>query len=362
MFSQPCTPVKLLYNSNNTARTPDHKQQLVADVGSFYLASLRQQQQQTTASACKPDAPTPTKHSDSPASKHRLQPDAYVSQRDCSAAKLLRSPAAFKHTLHAPSVAIKSFSARFEAFHTAPPTPPPVSLLHVTPTEEEFMALLFKNHHLPADPECLIGRHMGLEHLDVVHELRKRSMHNLLDKIFGYVGAESPRDLVRAASVNREWRRAVKSVSEHNKARDEFLRERKAVTEFQKENRVLAKSTQDKAVWHQNQQRRSELEAAVDMEAAASTSCILSCIDPNLLAACSGGGAQSSNFKTSRLESVVKMEVDNESGEGWPLTSGGGSILRGIDNSSRLNLDMSFKVGPDEKYKKISRNKAHSPF
>ena len=98
------------------------------------------------------------------------------------------------------------------------------------------MDMLFKNKHLPSDPECLIGRHMGLEQMDILGELSRRSMDNIVDKILGNLAGET-RDLVRVGCVSREWRGFVRQNRSLNRQRVEFLRQSKQVFQTNKENR-----------------------------------------------------------------------------------------------------------------------------
>jgi len=37
-----------------------------------------------------------------------------------------------------------------------------------TPTEAEFMQMLVTNHHLPDNPEFLIGRNMGVDKVNIL--------------------------------------------------------------------------------------------------------------------------------------------------------------------------------------------------
>lgn len=300
VFSQPSTPVKssLLYTCN-AARTPDHKQQLVADVSSFYFASIR-----ASASKTLNETPTPTKlypsasnfayssNSNSPikfnSPKFVVNADDYVSQRDNLSFKLLRSPA-FKLTstvsatvattnfsanfIEPTPIVIKSFSSRFDSVHSKH-TSSIETPKHTTPTEEEFMELLFKNNHLPSNPEFLIGRHMGLDELNIVSELNKRGMTNILNRIFGFLSNDAL-DLVHAASVDREWRYIVKSLKSVNRKRVEFLREQKAINEFNKENslsrddKLTKMSLADRRNLFRKQARTSSLYASTENSGAA---------------------------------------------------------------------------------------------
>jgi hypothetical protein len=280
LFSQPSTPVKSLsqsshvYHGCNLARTPDHKHELVADVGSYYFASIRASANKTLnetttkqSSATSNFSHYSASNSNSPikfnynyATSPKFvppNPDNYVTHRDGLSSKLLRSPAFkianspastsksrfnfppnFTETT-APPV-IKSFSSRFEAFNQTINSPITQTPVTPTPTEEEFMELLFKNKHLPMNPEFLIGRHMGIEQMDIIAELNKRSMQNVIDKIFSNLLTSEPLSMVnvvRASSVNKEWRDLIKQNKRLNKRRVEFLKESKRLYDKYKENR-----------------------------------------------------------------------------------------------------------------------------
>ena len=107
VFSQPCTPVKCsapstVYGCNNSARTPDHKQQLVADVSAFYFASIRASAHKSeTAPVTSCFGQFSASNSNSPVKynlvaqspKFVVHADSYIHQRDSLTSKLLRSPA-----------------------------------------------------------------------------------------------------------------------------------------------------------------------------------------------------------------------------------------------------------------------------
>lgn len=75
---------------------------------------------------------------------------------------------------------------------------------------------------------------MGVEHVDMISELRSRSMHTIVDKILGYLSCA---ELVRVSSVCREWRQAVCDNSRLNHERVKFLRQARASYRVHKENR-----------------------------------------------------------------------------------------------------------------------------
>jgi len=247
LFSHPTTPVKssgsFIYNGNNSSTTPDFKQQYVADINSYYFASIRSTGTTATPSTCSSyTSPYKSSLSNSP-SKYDT---SFVHKRDTISNKLLRSPA-FKldspYSSHyhqidtAPTKpTIKSFSSRFQAnLNLAPPEPIPVPAgpKKPTPTEEEFMEMLVANHHIPDYPESLIGRNMGIEHVDILSELNKRSMNNIVEKVFSYL---STSDCVRVGCVSKEWRSLIKQDTKRNKERVKLIKKQKYLHETSKEN------------------------------------------------------------------------------------------------------------------------------
>lgn len=302
----------MLFTRHNTTTSPDLKHQYVADINAFYLASLRSPAKTTTLtttmaaseskfaqafkSSCNfadfsaSNSASPVKLSDSP---KIVNPDDFVRERDTITSKLLRSPA-FKLQQQQPSSCfsmfspqrslaasggqfeeasgrpfIKSFSSRFfkatttssvsktaESIDMLSPEPsalPSNSSVRTTPTEEEFLELLIKNRHMPNNPEFLIGRRMGIERLDILSELNRRSMKNVIDHILSF--ATKP-DIVRMAGVSREWRECIQQNKQVNGERLRFLKQRKHVFERTKENKgqctgpaALARSLADRSHW-----------------------------------------------------------------------------------------------------------------
>lgn len=253
LFSQPTTPIKssgFIYNGNNSSTTPDFKQQYVADINSYYFASIRSTGNcSATPSNCSSyTSPYKSSLSNSPS---KYDSSSFVHKRDTISNKLLRSPA-FKlespysshyHHHHQQQLettptkpTIKSFSSRFQSnLNLAPPEPIliPSVAPKPTPTEEEFMEMLVANHHVPDYPESLIGRNMGLEHVDILSELSKRSMNNLVDKVFSYL---STSDCVRVGCVSKEWRSLIKQDTKRNKERVKLIKKQKLLHETYKEN------------------------------------------------------------------------------------------------------------------------------
>ena len=172
VFSVPTTPAKrtaglarsatkLIRGAANCSTTPDFKQQYVADVNGYYFKSIRSSYDSTASDSC------PSSQSQSP-SQYSADADLFVSTRDTMSAKLLRSPA-FKidagfSPRQPPSV--KSFSERFVA--EMPQFRELVVTVKQTPTEAEFMQMLITNHHLPDNPEFLIGRNMGVDKVNIL--------------------------------------------------------------------------------------------------------------------------------------------------------------------------------------------------
>jgi hypothetical protein len=166
VFSVPTTPAKrtantkLIRGAANCSTTPDFKQQYVADVNGYYFKSIRSSYDSTASDS------GPSSQSQSP-SRYSADADLFVSTRDTMSAKLLRSPA-FKvdagFSGQRPSV--KSFSERFVA--EMPQFGELVVTVKQTPTEAEFMQMLVTNHHLPDNPEFLIGRNMGVDKVNIL--------------------------------------------------------------------------------------------------------------------------------------------------------------------------------------------------
>lgn len=254
LFSQPSTPAKstppvltnhsasFTFNGNNSSTSPDFKQQYVADINSFYFKSLRSGGGSESSSYSNSSEPFLSSCSQSP-SKYCPTTDSYIHKRDTFNSKLLRSPAFKLEQSPTPALhfqterpSIKSFSSRFVA--NLPTFSEPVVPKKTTPTEEEFMALLIQNHHLPGNPEFLIGRGMGIEHVNMLTELNKRSMNNIVDQIFSHL---SPGDLVRVGCVSREWRSLMKENAKFNKERVRCIKQCRHAFETSKENhgRVL---------------------------------------------------------------------------------------------------------------------------
>ena len=243
--SHPTTPVKssFIFTSNNTSTTPDLKQQYVADINSFYFASIRQSSVASsittsisgTQSTCS-SYTSPFKSCSSTNSPAKY--DAFIHKRDTISSKLLRSPAfkldspARHHPYESPSKPyVRSFSSRFQNLNLKPPEP--LAPVKTTPTQEEFMEMLMKNHLIPTNPDNLIGSHMGLEHIDILSELNKRSMNQIVEKVFSYL---SVTDCVRVGCVSSEWRSLIKQDKKRNKERVRLIKTKKYFFETFKEN------------------------------------------------------------------------------------------------------------------------------
>jgi hypothetical protein len=96
------------------------------------------------------------------------------------------------------------------------------------------MEILVRHHHVPTNPEFLIGRHMGVEQVDILSELNSRSMTNVTDQIMRYM---SVNDHVRMAGVSTQWRNIVKQNNRVNRDRVKFIKSKKAAYVHRKENR-----------------------------------------------------------------------------------------------------------------------------
>ena len=235
IFSQPSTPVKaspskFKFTGNNSTTSQDLKQQIVADIDGLYFASIRSPCKSVSSASCSPKMSRIT--------------DSFIHTKDNLASKLLRSPA-FKidYSLCSPSPqracftscetrpSIRSFSSRLldSKMHSTKPTE-----IKPTPTEQDFMQLLINNHHLPNNPEFLIGRRMGLDYVDIISELNRRSMNNVLDQIFSYM---SVGDVVRMGCVSRDWRTVVNEEPKRQRERVKFIKFKRKILQDTKENR-----------------------------------------------------------------------------------------------------------------------------
>lgn len=86
---------------------------------------------------------------------------------------------------------------------------------------------------------------MGLEHVDMINELRDRSMHTIVDKILSYL---SLGDLVRVSGVSRVWREAVRDNKRLNRERTLFVRQMRDRFHVTKENRSRTNSLLDSSI------------------------------------------------------------------------------------------------------------------
>lgn len=270
------TPVKKRLNE-----TPTKSSILTADMSSLYLASIRSQQSQflspvkSSSSSCSSsnssschfnhyslsNSNSPLLYSGKKRSPKFAEP--FVNERSsdqASISKLLKSPASryspyngYKNATAAPEIKIRTFSARLksEGFGIEEPIEEEDSRKRttcqqrITPTEEQFMEMLYRNRHIPSDPYTLIGRHMGLEQMDMINELRDRSMHTIVDKIFSYL---SLGDLVRVSGVSRVWREAVRDNKRLNRERNLFVRQMRDRFHVTKENRSRTNSLLDSSI------------------------------------------------------------------------------------------------------------------
>ncbi|CAF0720627.1 unnamed protein product [Brachionus calyciflorus] len=250
LFSAPSTPNKttnsFIINCNNSTTTPDFKQQYVADVNSIYYASIRLNNEPFLSPIKNPNL------IQSPLKSPKF--DQFIQQRDNFASKLLRSPAFKPNNIISPThednsgflkPEIRSFNARFQSTYPSLSASfnSPDRFVRPSPTEEEFMELLIRNKHLPKNPENLIGRNMGLDYFDILTELSNKTMFNITDKILSYLDTS---DLVRVASVSRDWRNLIKQNKFMNKNRVDYLKNKKYLFEKFKENRPYSSFTNEK--------------------------------------------------------------------------------------------------------------------
>lgn len=167
-------------------------------MSSLYLASIRSQQSQflspvkSSSSSCSSsnssschfnqyslsNSNSPLVYSGKKRSPKFAEP--FVNERSsdqASISKLLKSPASryspysvHKNAAAAPEIKIRTFSARLrsEGFGIEEPIEEDESRKRttcqqrITPTEEQFMEMLYRNRHIPSDPYTLIGNYSRL--------------------------------------------------------------------------------------------------------------------------------------------------------------------------------------------------------
>jgi hypothetical protein len=199
--SSPASPTK--HQHANITLTPIKKHQQIADVNGIYYSCIK----------------SPLK---SP--NNYFNTETFIRERDTHTANLLRSPAfktQFIETTPIKKIKCKQFVSQSDVPQTTT----------TTQTEEEFLQLLFKNRHLASNPECLIGRCMGLENYDILNELNKRSMNNVLDLIMGNLNASDYKNIYH---VSKSWREVIAQDKKRNKERIKYIRFKKKFIESAK--------------------------------------------------------------------------------------------------------------------------------
>jgi hypothetical protein len=73
----------------------------------------------------------------------------------------------------------------------------------------------------PAQPDCLIGRKMGLSQVDIVTELHNRAMLTILEDIFSVLSDE---DLCSVAAVSSSWRQVLKDCKNAHKRKSKHVK------------------------------------------------------------------------------------------------------------------------------------------
>ena len=146
--------------------------------------------------------------------------DTFIRERDTHTANLLRSPA-FKPQFIDITPVKKIKCKQFKEEQS----------IVTTPNEEEFLQLLFKNRHLASNPECIIGRCMGLDNCDILNELNKRSMNNVIDKIMNNLDASDYKNIYH---VSKQWRDIIQQDKKRNRERIKYIRFKKKFIESAK--------------------------------------------------------------------------------------------------------------------------------
>jgi hypothetical protein len=83
---------------------------------------------------------------------------------------------------------------------------------------------------------------MGVEQMDIISELSKRSMHTIIDHIYSYL---SVTDIVRVGCVSKEWRGILKETNKTlYKHRGDLIKQKRKEFNRYKENRKSLDKTQ----------------------------------------------------------------------------------------------------------------------
>jgi hypothetical protein len=249
----------------SASKSPDLKHSYVADVDSIYLASIKSataSNSESSLSLSSLSTASPFKSTSN--SPKFIQPTStFISERDNFKSKLLRSPA-FKinglspylasprhHPYDTkPHVQVSSFSSRLSSYVSSLATTPTIT----TSTETDFLQFLIKDKLVPENPNQLIGRHMGIDHLDILSELSAKNMHTpVLEKIFSYL---SVKDLVSVGCVSKSWRNMLKIEYKNlYSQRANYIKIRKNSFEKSKENRSDSTMSNDYANLTMEQKR-----------------------------------------------------------------------------------------------------------
>jgi hypothetical protein len=178
----------------------------------------------------------------------RNTPEDYLHERASMCSKLLRSPAFKQCNIAQPTdnvnaststppyrPEVSSFQSRFQFNSPSPVSQQQPLPRTTTEMESEFIDILIRNKHVPANLEFLIGRHVGLDAIDIISELHNRNMHNVLDHVFRHL---SPGDLVSVGGVSAQWRSIVsQDLLRVARRRADFIKSKKKTFERFKENR-----------------------------------------------------------------------------------------------------------------------------
>jgi hypothetical protein len=155
----------------------------------------------------------------------------YVHERDTCLTNLLRSPVISDHQQTSPNRIIRCRPFATSTQETkSDEQPVDLKKPFTTPTQDEFIELLYK-HHLPSNPECLIGRQMGVDYVDIFAELNRRSMFNVADIIMRRL---KPSDYANMYRVSKTWKNLIQSDKKINRQRVKFIKYKKEYIEATK--------------------------------------------------------------------------------------------------------------------------------
>lgn len=153
----------------------------------------------------------------SPLSKKFLKLKLLKSPSSSSNKFLIRSPARVKKS----NKLQKQIAFDFDDSPVKMDTPKNSSYFSKHVSEDDFIDLFIKRYNLPSNPKLLIGHCVGVENMDIIGELYKRSMTSIVKKIFSFLDIS---DFVNLFYVCKTWNRMIVNDTPINNQRMQFIR------------------------------------------------------------------------------------------------------------------------------------------